>query len=396
MIRGENLYIFNKKRKSQVEIRISPRTRKGVIPMEEQKAKYEEIADWIKEKLDRGEIRAGDRIESEHQLCETFHVSRQTVRHAVQVLENEGIVERRRGSGTYIREAVKIQEKETKTMQVAVMTTYVQEYIFPTIIQKIENELSGSGYGMQLSFTNNTVEKERFILKSILEKNMVDGLIAEPTKSGLPNPNLDMYRKIMKKGIPVLFINSCYPELEAPHVGLNDFQAGKMATRYLLKCGHRRIAGIFKSDDRQGHIRYAGYMEALMEAEIPIRSRQVLWMDSEDVKDVKAEASRILKRIDGCTACVCYNDEVASGLVGVCLEQGIRVPEDISVIGIDDSDLARFCEVPLTTVKNPVDELGKTAALEMLEMMQGLPVPQSMELDSVIINRSSVRLEKGI
>ena len=115
MIRWENLYIFNKKRKSQVEIRISPRTRKGVIPMEEQKAKYEEIADWIKEKLDRGEIRAGDRIESEHQLCETFHVSRQTVRHAVQVLENEGIVERRRGSGTYIREAVKIQEKETKT-----------------------------------------------------------------------------------------------------------------------------------------------------------------------------------------------------------------------------------------------------------------------------------------
>lgn len=104
-------------------------------------------------------------------------------------------------------------------------------------------------------------------------------------------------------------------------MGLNDFQAGKMATRYLLKCGHRRIAGIFKSDDRQGHIRYAGYMEALMEAEIPIRSRQVLWMDSEDVKDVKAEASRILKRIDGCTACVCYNDEVASGLVGVCLEQ---------------------------------------------------------------------------
>ena len=76
-------------------------------------------------------------------------------------------------------------------------------------------------------------------------------------------------------------------------------------------------------------------------------------------------------------------------------EQGIRVPEDLSIIGIDDSDLANYCEVPLTSAKNPVRDLGKIAALEMLEMMKGMPVPKVTELDPEIVNRNSVRLRDG-
>ena len=363
--------------------------------MEELLAKEEEILRWLKMRLESGELKPGDRVESEHQLCAHFRVSRQTVRHAIALLEEEGIVERRRGSGTYIKATVNVQEKEEKTMQVAVMTTYVQKYIFSSIIQQIENELSRAGYGLQISFTNNAVEKERFVLKNILEKNMVDGLIAETTKSGLPNPNLDIYRKIMNKGIPVLFINSYYPGLDIPHVSLNDKLAGKMVTNHLLKCGHRNIGAIFKADDGQGHHRYAGYVEALMEADIKIKGMQVIWIDTEEVRHMKEDAGWILRRLQGCTACVCYNDEVATKLVAVCLEQGIRVPEDLSIIGIDDSDLANYCEVPLTSAKNPVRDLGKIAALEMLEMMKGMPVPKVTELDPEIVNRNSVRLRDG-
>lgn len=360
--------------------------------MEELVSKYEEILRWIKQRLDEGNLKPGDRVESEHQLCSQFQVSRQTVRHAISVLENEGLVERRRGSGTYIKSSVNIQDKEKKTMQVAVMTTFVQEYIFSAIIQEIEHELSRSGYGMQVSFTNNSVEKERFILKNILEKNMVDGLIAETTKSGLPNPNLDIYKKIMSKGIPVIFINSYYPGLDAPYVCLNDKMAGKMITNHLIKSGHRKIAAIFKADDGQGHMRYAGYIEALMAADIRIRGEHIVWIDTEDVRNMKEDSSWILRRIRGCTACVCYNDEVASNLVAVCLEQGIRVPEDLSIVGIDDSELATFCEVPLTSVKNPIRDLGKITALEMLELMKGQAVPKATELDPEIINRNSVRM----
>ena len=69
------------------------------------------------------------------------------------------------------------------------------------------------------------------------------------------------------------------------------------------------------------------------------------------------ESDRILKRLDGCTACVCYNDEIASKLVKVLQSAEVKVPDQISVIGIDNSSLARFCEVPITSVNNPANEM---------------------------------------
>lgn len=360
--------------------------------MEEAVAKYKEICIWIKERLKNGELKPGDKIESEYKLCRQFQVSRQTVRHAIAVLEEEGIIKRFRGSGTYISDADQITPKKEKTMQIAVMTTYMQEYIFSSILRELESQFSNAEYSLQISVTNNSVEKERFILNNILNKNTVDGLIAETTKSGLPNPNIDLYAKLMERGIPVLFINSCYPQLEAPHVSLNDKMAGKQVTNYLLQCGHQKIAAIFKGDDGQGHQRYAGYLESLMEAGIRIHDRQIVWTDSEILSDFEQNENWILHRLQGCTACVCYNDEVANKLVSVCRKNEIRVPEDLSVISIDNSDIAGFCEVPLTSADNPVQDLARIAAQQMLDMIEGKKVPRSTELETEIITRNSVAI----
>ena len=360
--------------------------------MEEAVAKYQEICLWVKELLESGELKPGDKVESEYKLCKRFQVSRQTVRHAISVLEEEGIVERFRGSGTYISSKDQVTPKKEKTMQIAVMTTFVQEYIFSTIIRELEAEFSSAEYSLQISVTNNSVEKERFILKNILKKNTVDGLIAETTKSGLPNPNLDIYREIMGQGIPVLFINSSYPQLEAPHVSLNDKMAGKLVTNYLLQCGHQNIAAVFKSDDGQGHQRYAGYLEALMEANIRILDKRVAWLDSQQMSEFEQNADWICRRLEGCTACVCYNDVMANKLLAVCRSRGIGVPEDLSVISIDNSDVAAYCEVPLTSAENPIRDLAKIAALQMLDMIDGKKVPHSTELEGEIVTRVSVAI----
>lgn len=152
----------------------------------------------------------------------------------------------------------------------------------------------------------------------------------------------------------MLFINSFYPQLDAPHVSLNDKMTGKLVTNYLLQCGHRDIAAIFKGDDGQGHERYAGYLEALMEANVRIRDKRVVWIDTEILSDFKRCENWIVDRMEGCTACVCYNDDVASKFLSVCKKKGIKVPDDLSVISIDNSDIAGFCEVPLTSAENPV------------------------------------------
>ncbi len=129
-------------------------------------AKYQEICIWIKDRLEKGELKAGDKIESEYQLCSQFQVSRQTVRHAIAVLEEEGIVKRYRGSGTYISDFGRTLPPKEKTMQIAVMTTFVQEYIFSSIIRELETQFTEAEYSLQISFTNNSVEKERLILKT--------------------------------------------------------------------------------------------------------------------------------------------------------------------------------------------------------------------------------------
>jgi len=364
--------------------------------MAERKAKYEEIVDWIQSKLDNKELEDGSKLASENELTAIFRVSRQTVRHAISVLENRGLVERRRGSGTFIRISQAEERKHTRTMRVAVVTTYVNEYIFSPIIREVEKVLSKSGYDMQVSFTNNAVEKERLILKGFIKNTTVDGIIAEPTKSGLPNPNLSLYREIMDSGVPVIFLNSFYRELDAPHVSMNDKMAGKIVTEHLLQCGHRKIGGIFKSDDGQGHSRYAGYMEALMEADLKVKGERIAWIDTEGLRGSDEYFSWVLKRLAGCTACVCYNDEVANKLVAMCLEQGIRVPEDLSVIGIDNSDLANFCEVPLTSAENPIKDLGRIAAMGIIDLISGHSIQESMELDPAIVIRNSVKIIDSI
>ena len=99
-----------------------------------------------------------------------------------------------------------------------------------------------------------------------------------------------------------------------------------------------------------------------------------------------------MKRIKGCTACVCYNDEVANKMVGICMDQGIRIPEDLSIIGIDDSDLSRFCEIPFTSARNPVRELGRIAAEMMIGRIRGFTEIETVELEPELIMRSSVKV----
>lgn len=359
----------------------------------ERRAKYEEIIDWIKEQIENKELVPGDKIYSENDLSLRFKVSRQTARHALTVMEENGMLERRRGSGTYVRqERIPEKAERIKTKRIALVITYVDEYIFPGIVKAIEKTLSKEGYTLQIAFTNNAVEKERMILQSLLNDGTIDGVIAEATKSGLPSPNIKYYKKLQEMDLPMVFLNSGYPELSAPCISLDDRQAGRLVTEHLIQCGHDKIGAIFKCDDGQGHKRYAGYVDALMEAEIKVKGERIAWIDTEELRHMKEEGERILKRLSDCTACVCYNDEVANKLVKICLENQIRVPEDLSIIGIDNSDLSKYCEVPLTSAENPLGELGKASAEMIVRMIEEKSEEQSIWLKAGLKIRNSVRM----
>lgn len=353
--------------------------------------KYLEVVEWIDKKIQSREFPPGSKIYSENELSEMFQLSRQTIRHAISVLEQKKLITRVKGSGTYINENLPFHIKREKTMNIAVISTYVDGYIFPNIIKGIEKVLSKEGYMVQIAFTNNRVDRERVIIQNILAKNSIDGLIVEATKSAIPNPNIMFYEELLNRKVPIIFFNSYYPELKAPHVTIDDRKASRKATQYLIQKGHKRIAAILKSDDGQGHLRYAGYIEAMLEAGLTLNDTNIIWLDTEDVKNIRSDRKVILNRMRNCTAVFCYNDEIAFSLVEMCQLEGVAIPEQLSVIGIDNSELTELSDIPITSVPHPMEELGTKTAENLIYMIQDEGYDGNYEFEAEVVERASVK-----
>jgi GntR family transcriptional regulator of arabinose operon len=327
--------------------------------------KYAELANKLREAIKTGVYVEGEKLPSENQLALQTGYSRQTVRQAISVLESEGLTSRIQGSGTYVR-GVRLHREPTHN--IAVVTTYIGEYIFPAILKGIDQVLAENGYTSMLSATRNRVDNERKVLMDLLNKP-IDGLIVEGTKTALPNPNIDLYEQFSRLGIPVVFINGYYPELKnIIYVVADDRSGGKMACDILLKKGHKRIAGIFKSDDIQGHRRYAGYAEALFKAELSVDDDNVMWYTTENRDSIIA--STILQVLSGCTAVVCYNDEVAYQVLKELQQQKSNDTLDVEIVSFDNSIIAKFSAAPYISLSNPKEKIGYLAASKMINILK--------------------------
>lgn len=351
-----------------------------------QTAKYEIVTEYLRKKIREGQLKPGDKVPSENALTNKFGLSRDTVRRGFKVLEESGILERRRGSGTYVSD-----KKTGGSNRIAVVTTYVENYIFPKIIMGIGAELSKRGYSMQLSFTQNRVEKEKEVLSDILLKGDVAGIIMEPVKSALPNPNLNLYKGLKDKGIPIVFINSFYKELDVPHVSLDDEKMAYMATKYLISHGHRKIGAILKMDDGQGHLRFSGFRSALAEIDEENGADFVAWYDTKDEQANTIFGEHLDKRLKDCSAVFCYNDKLAREYIDYLKEKGVRVPEDVSVIGLDNSEIAELGDVKITTFPHPMEELGRTATENLLSLILDPRFDATKEFVTQVKERDSVK-----
>ena len=351
--------------------------------------KYMRLAASIRALLENGELHRGDRLYSEHALCMKFHVSRQTVRQALKELEGEGLIERRRGSGTYI--AQDMQPERKPTMSIGIISSYLDDYIFPSQTKGVERILSEHGYSMHLGITYDKTYNEAKHLRAMLEKD-VDGVLVEPVKSALPHVNAAYYQEFLRRGIPILQVNAYVKGLALPYVALDDSKGGYLACMHLIQMGHKRIGGIFKHDDHQGHLRYQGFMKALSEHDLLQNEEHVCWYSTEDREAIFAmKDPQLLARISPCTAVFCYNDQVALALIEQLRQSGRQIPRDVSVIGYDDSNLATVCVPALTSVVHPGQALGELAAQQLLEMIAEPTFAGGYLFEPRLVERESVR-----
>ncbi len=337
------------------------------------KPKYQVIIDDLKSKIISGEYNVLEKIPTESALQHRYNVSRHTVRKAILELSNEGFLRSEKGSGTYVSNLYqsKLSGNTSNKKTIGVITTYISDYIFPSIIRGIERRLNEDNYSLLLASTNNDVEQEKKALEMMLSYG-VDGLIVEPTKSNLYNPNISYYLLLMEQDIPFVMINAYYEELDVPFLRLDDVQSSYLATKELISKGHRQIGLISKEDDLQGKYRMKGYIKALGETKLRFQPENVFSYNTE----TKANLSNDLKDFisenrDFLTAIVCYNDEVGLVVANLCKQLGISIPEELSIIGQDNSYIAQNANIKLTTLTHPQEQMGNDAADWVIRKLQG-------------------------
>ncbi len=351
--------------------------------------KYQLLANQLREELARNSGQSGYKLPTEQELSRQYRLSRQTVRHALSLLEEEGLIQRRQGSGSYATGLL----PGAAPRQIAVVASFMDDYIFPAILHDASDVFSRQGYSTAVYATENRVSTEREILLRLLEEP-VGGLLVEGSKTALPTPNADLYQRLLQTGTPIVFLHGAYAGLDrVPCVADDNYGGGYQLARYLAGRGHREIAGIFKSDDVQGPQRYHGAVSALRDAGLSIRDGRFAWYDTEDRRhlledgDGRLLAGFLQKRLEDATAVICYNDEIAYRLIQALLEAGRRVPEDVAVVSFDNSSLSQLGPVPITSLSHR-SRMGRVAAEQMIGLLQG-EAARSKSLEWELVTRSS-------
>ncbi len=360
---------------------------------ENMKPKYQVIIEDIKSKILSGDYSIGEQIPTESVMQETYGVSRHTVRKAILELSNEGYLRSEKGSGTYVSNQYQSKSSGASANKtIGVITTYISDYIFPSIIRGIESRLNKDNYSLLLASTNNDVEQEKKALEMMLSYG-VDGLIVEPTKSNLYNPNISYYLSFKEQDVPFTMINAYYEELDVPFFCLDDVQSSYLATNELISKGHTQIGLIAKMDDLQGKYRMKGYIKALGEAKLRFQPEHILSFNTETKLDLYANLKEFLtENQDEMTALVCYNDEVGLEVVNVCRQLGISIPDKLSIIGQDNSYIAKNATINLTTLTHPQEQMGHDAADWIIKKLQGKKdLPNETYYQPVLVEGETIK-----
>ncbi len=269
-----------------------------------------------------------------------------------------------------------------RTMSVGVVTQSIDSPFYGVALRGIEDELDHAGYSaLFVSGHWNAAEEARCI--DMLRSRRVDGIIV------LTGRLSDNALRNTAKALPVVVTGR---ELKAPHLFSLNFDnelGGRLATRHLIELGHRRIAYITGDPAHPDAIdRLQGYRNALAEAGIAFNPELVVpGLFHEESGLVAAE--RLLDSRQRFSAIFAANDQMA---LGACLglhRRGLRVPQDVSVVGFDDLSVSRYALPPLSSVQHPAREIGQLAAVAMLQMLRGEKPVAEVPAPRVVARESS-------
>ncbi len=350
---------------------------------------YVQIVNDIKEKISSGELKVGDRVSSQNELAATYSVSLITVKKALADLIKEGVLYSRVGKGTYVaRKSTFANLKEYRT--IGFVLRDLDSPFFSKILSNMEKVLSRNEFNLLLRSSDGNMEKEESQIQHFLELG-VDGLIiASMSRVYFASSVL---RELQQRDFPYVVVSYIADE-DIAYVGTDHEEGAYIAARHLIDLGYPQIGYINgETGSLLGEVRRKGYMRALQEAnlqfapefEYHLRLRGE-WYDFQSGYEIGQEMVKT-KRVP--EAVFAYNDLSALGLEKALLDNGLRVPEDVAIVGFDNIKRGLTALVPLTTIHQPTDRIGELAAERVIRKIRGETVPLREILKPTLIVRDS-------
>jgi LacI family transcriptional regulator len=362
------------------------------------KSKHSEISRHLETEIASGKYGDGSRLPSEVQLVKQFKVSRPTVARAFRDLEAKGLIERRAGSGTYVRHTSPTSGRpSTRTLGLLVPGLATTE-IFQIICGEIASLARVQDYGLLWGGSTNpredvdaSLSHAEELCRQFIERK-ISGVFFAPAEleQGQGQANRRLAESLREAGIPVVLIDRDMQDFpgrsEFDLVGLDNMTSGYMVADHLIKLGCKRFFFVARPlSAATVDARIAGVREALARHRIEPDPGWIRTGEPADMKFVRALTAG--KQAD---AFICANDFTAATLLRSMQSIGVRAPKDFRVVGFDDVKYATLVSPPLTTIHQPCRDIAVIAFRTMLERLAEPSLPaRSIYLTPHLVVRES-------
>lgn len=360
---------------------------------------HQKLREAIHEQIVDNTLNAGDTLPSERAMKEHFGVSRATVRQAVNSLIQDGFLQSVPGTGTFVLEQAR---KSTSSGLIGLITSSPNfNFFYPQLTAAFNERIRAAGYGLMMSLHSEHADMLDQITDELLAQS-VAALAITPPRYGDITPTL---KRLQKLNIPVVFIGRSVQN-NVDIIATDNERIGYEATKHLINQGHEHIVYLGLLDYSTGTERANGYNRAMQEASLPPQIGQIN-EHADPISTINANVPRehlatpaqetayqIWGRNDGLpkpTAAFCFNDIVAMGVYKTLRDLELKIPNDVSLISVDNLLTVRHFEVPLSTFALPGEEIGIRSAEILLRRLTGDTSPaKTTLLPANYIERSSI------
>lgn len=280
--------------------------------------------------------------------------------------------------------------RQQATRVIGVVVSDVANPFFSALMKSIAKAARARDYRVLLQDSDESPMGEREAIDVLLSER-IDGILICPVQA-----ETTAIEMLAESRLPVVLVGRHFREFDMDYVAPNDAQGGRLAARHLLEYGHERIgminAPLCISSARE---RYEGFAHIHAEAGIAVDESRIRTGVVNHLEGYR-EAKDLLGASPEITAIVAYSDFVAFGVARAIWEAGLRIPEDISLIGFDDTPLATCLPVPLSTVRSPIEEMGTRSVQVLCDKIEGTldrPVHEQVSME-LVARKSTARLSR--